>query len=358
MTDHMESSRMSTRKCFWFVVLGLMLASPTVAQDSSEKKTVVATLPTISALVMEVGGDKLEITSLARPDEDPHFVSPTPHLMNRVRQAELLFEIGMLQDRWVDRVADGSGNSRITRGAPGRVTTSIGVPKEEVPDSPTRAQGDLHPEGNPHLWLDPLRAKMMAANITRALARAYPSDSDYFGERLDEFEDRIDRELFGEELVRLVGSRKLTRLAMDGELFDWLEQQEVGGEKLITKLGGWLQKAAPLRGQRAVEYHKVWVYLCQLLDLELIGTIEEKPGIPPGPRYQREITERIRNEGVRLILVDNFYDPGLPNAIARGTSARVVVLPSQVGGEPGTDDYFQLIDTILEHMVAAFSEGS
>lgn len=344
---------MSTRTCFWFVALTLILASPTVAQDSGERKTVVATLPTIAALVMEIGGDKLEVTSLARPDEDPHFVSPTPHLMSRVRRAELLFEIGMLQDRWVDRVADGSGNSRITRGAPGRITTSIGVPKEEVPGSPTRAQGDLHPEGNPHLWLDPLRAKMMAANITRALARAYPSDSDYFEERLDEFEDRIDRELFGEELVRIVGSRKLSRLAMNGELFDWLEQQEVGGEQLIMKLGGWLQKAAPLRGQKAVEYHKVWVYLCQLLGVELVGTIEEKPGIPPGPRYQREITERIRNEGVSLILVDNFYDPALPDAIGRQTGAGVVVLPSQVGGEPGTDDYFALINDILQRMLEA-----
>ena len=139
----------------------------------------------------------------------------------------------------------------------------------------------------------------------------------------------------------MVGGRKLSRLAMDGDLFDWLERNEVGEEKLILKLGGWLKKAEPLRGEKAVEYHKVWVYLCNLFGIELLGTIEEKPGIPPGPRYQREITERIQREGARLVLVDNFYDAALPNAIAKQAGATVVILPSQVGGEPGTEGLLQ-----------------
>ena len=161
----------------WYVVVLLLaLSVPAGAQDDA-KKIVVGTLPTLSAIAEEIGGAKLAVTSLARPDEDPHFVSPTPYLMNKVRKAELLLEIGMLQDRWADRVADGSGNTRITRGAPGRITTSVGIPKEEVPDNPTRALGDLHPEGNPHLWLDPLRAKKMASNITRGLVRAFPGGS-------------------------------------------------------------------------------------------------------------------------------------------------------------------------------------
>ena len=346
---------MSLTKWYVAVVLLLALSVPAGAQDDA-KKIVVGTLPTLSAIAEEIGGAKLAVTSLARPDEDPHFVSPTPYLMNKVRKAELLLEIGMLQDRWADRVADGSGNTRITRGAPGRITTSVGIPKEEVPDNPTRALGDLHPEGNPHLWLDPLRAKKMASNITRGLVRAFPEDRDYFQKRDKDFRARIDREVFGEELVRLVGGRKLSRLAMDGDLFDWLERNEVGEEKLILKLGGWLKKAEPLRGEKAVEYHKVWVYLCNLFGIELLGTIEEKPGIPPGPRYQREITERIQREGARLVLVDNFYDAALPNAIAKQAGATVVILPNQVGGEPGTEDYFKLIDKILDRLLDAINE--
>ena len=346
---------MSLTKLDVAVVLALAFSVPVGAQDDAQK-IVVGTLPTLSAIAEEIGGAKLAVTSLARPDEDPHFVSPTPYLMNKVRKAELLFEIGMQQDRWSYRVADGSGNTRITRGAPGRVTTSVGIPKEEVPDIATRALGDLHPEGNPHLWLDPLRAKRIASNITRGLARAFPDDRDYFQKRNEDFQARIDREVFGEELVQLVGGRKLSRLAMDGELFDWLGRNEVGEEKLIHKLGGWLRKAEPLRGEKAVEYHKVWVYLCNLFGIELLGTIEEKPGIPPGPRYQREITERIKREGARLILVNNFYDAALPDAIASQAGATVVILPSQVGGEPGTEDYFKLIDTILNHLLAAINE--
>ena len=345
---------MLTSKRSAVLLLALILSTrPSLAADNGKK--VVATMPALAAIVVEVGGDRLEVTSLARPNEDPHFVSPTPHLMNKVREAEILFEIGMQQDRWADVVADGSGNSRIFRGAPGRITTSVGMPKEEVPDNPTRALGDLHPEGNPHLWLDPLRAKLLAFNIAQALARAYPADGDVFKENLKAFQDRIDREVFGEELVKLVGAGKLTRLALDGQLFPWLDENEVGGEKLIGKLGGWLKKAELLRGRKVVEYHRVWVYLTKLLGMELVGTIEERPGIPPGPRYQREFTDRIEREKVELILVDNFYDAALPNTIAGATGARVVILPSQVGGEPGTDDYFKLVDAILDRMLAALS---
>ena len=119
---------MSSTKWYVATVLLLAFSVPAGAQDEP-KKIVVGTLPTLSAIAKEIGGAKLAVVSLARPDEDPHFVSPTPYLMNKVRMAELLLEIGMLQDRWADRVADGSGNTRITRGARGRITTSVGIPK-------------------------------------------------------------------------------------------------------------------------------------------------------------------------------------------------------------------------------------
>lgn len=343
----------AARRSLIAVGLCALVRSGAVYGAEAQRPKVVCTIPALTAIAREIGGEAFEYVTLAKPDQDPHFVSPTPSLMRKTRQALLLIEMGMQLEIWADEVADGSGNPRIFRGAPGRVVVSLGIPKEEIPRVITRAEGDLHPEGNPHLWLDPVRTKMIAVRVAEALTRIAPDRREEIEGRLADFRGRIDRALFGVDLVELVGREKLGRLVLDGALWPFLEESEVGGQKLVTRLGGWLGKARALRGVPVVEYHRVWVYFCRTFGLRLVGTIEERPGIPPGPRYQREITERIRREGVRLILVDHFYDPSLPREIGRVTGARVLLLPNQVGGEPGTEDYFALIDYLLDRMTAA-----
>jgi zinc/manganese transport system substrate-binding protein len=318
---------------------------------ATARPKVACTLPTIEAIAREIGGDRVETFSLAAGDQDPHFVSPTPSLMNRVRSADMLLELGMQLELWADEVANGSGNPRIFRGAAGRVPASTGIAKLEVPSVLSRAQGDIHPEGNPHLWLDPVRAKAMADNVARALATLSPADAAYFEQRKKGFQDRIDRALFGDELVSLVGSRKLSRLALDGRLHEFLDTTEIDGRKLRDKAGGWLRKAAALRGQKIVEFHRVWAYFAQAFGMTIVGDVEEKPGIPPGPRHLEELGQTIKREGVKLILVDNFYDPGSARRVAADGGARVVILPSQVGGEKNATDYFHLIDDILDRIL-------
>ncbi|HKE17655.1 MAG TPA: metal ABC transporter substrate-binding protein [Kofleriaceae bacterium] len=325
-------------------------AAPARAQA---KQRIACTLPTIEAIVREVGGDKVEAFSLATGDQDPHFVSPTPSLMARVRNADMLFEIGMQLELWADQVADGSGNSRIFRTGAGRIVLSAGIPKLEVPTMLSHAQGDIHPEGNPHLWLDPVRAKLMADNAARALKAAAPADAAYFDTRLKDFKKRIDRAMFGDQLLDIVGTRKLSRLALDGKLVQFLDANEYQGKKLSELAGGWLAKARPLRGQKVYEFHKVWAYAASTFGFQLIGTIEEKPGIAPGPRHVRDTIDRVKSNGVKLILVDNFYDPALPQRIAREGGAKAVILPNQVRGEKGVNDYFALVDHVLTDMVAA-----
>ncbi len=337
-------------------VLGALLVAAGSA-GAEPKKKVACTLPTIEALVHEVGGDKVEAFSLAAGDQDPHFVSPTPSLMKRVREADLLLEIGMQLEMWADEVANGSGNPRIFRGAVGRVALAGGIPKLEVPETLTRAQGDIHPEGNPHLWLDPIRAKMLAANVAAALKKADPEDSAYFDNRLKDFQQRIDRAFFGDELLKVVGSKKLSRLALDGRLGEFLDTNEYNGKKLSALGGGWLAKARALRGQKVVEFHKVWVYFASSFGFQLVGTIEEKPGIAPGPRHVRDTIDLVKREGVKLIFVDNFYDASLPDRIAREGGARVVTLPNQVRGEKGVDDYFALIAHILDQTTGVAARG-
>lgn len=333
------------------VAAGLLAGAGPV--HAGGKKRIACTLPSVQALVVEVGGDKVDTFSLAAGDQDPHFVSPTPSLMKKVRDADMLFEIGMQLELWADQVADGSGNSKIFKGGPGRVQVSTGIPKLEVPSSISRAQGDIHPEGNPHLWLDPVRAKMMAENIAKALKTADPANASYYDGRLKAFQKKVDKALFGDELLKVVGSKKLSRLALDGKLGEFLDSHDYQGKKLSALAGGWLARAAPLRGQKVLEFHKVWVYFASTFGFEIIGTIEEKPGIAPGPRHVTDTIDKVKANKVKLILVDNFYDPALPRRIAKEGGARALVLPNQVRGEKGVNDYFSLMDHVIGSMVAS-----
>lgn len=325
------------------------LAALPAPQDSGTP-FVVATLPTVGALVREIAGDTVQVIDLARGDEDPHFVAPTPLLMRRARDAEALFEVGMKLELWVDRVVEGAGNPRIGRGSPGRVILSAGIPPLEVPTRIDAAQGDIHPQGNPHLWLDPVRAKKMAATAEAALARLFPDHAAMYAERLKSFQDRVDRALYGEELLKLVGAKTLDRHVLAGTLHEFL-QKPFRGEPLAAKAGGWLAKTAPLRGLHVIEYHKVWVYFSRTFGFDIAGVIEEYPGVKPGPGHIERTIDLVRRQSIPVILVDNFYDRALPDHIAGKGGASVVVLPNQVKGDKGIDDYFGLIDHVIDRIL-------
>jgi zinc/manganese transport system substrate-binding protein len=319
----------------------------------AKKVQVVCTLPTLKALAEEVGGDRVVVTALAKGDQDPHFVTPTPILMRDTRGADLFIENGFSLELWADQVVNGSGNSRIFRGTSGRLVAGDGIAALEVPQVLSREFGDIHPQGNPHVWLDPLQAKVQAGNICEALKRIDPAGATYYDGRREDFGRRIDNALFGPELLKLIGIQKLTRLAWSGQLQDFLANNQFGGKPLAAYAGGWLNAAQALNGVKAYEFHKVWAYFARLFAIRLMGTIEERPGIPPGPQHVRQVIDAIKAENVRLIMVDNFYDPSLPNSIARQTSAVVAILPNQVEGEPDIRNYFALIDRLIAKMTDA-----
>jgi ABC-type Zn uptake system ZnuABC Zn-binding protein ZnuA len=333
-----------------------MLIQPAVAQ--TKKLTVVCTLPTLKALTQEVGGDRVDVTALAKGDQDPHFVTPTPVLMKKTREAALFIENGFSLELWADEVVNGSGNSKIFRGTPGRVVASTGIAALEIPTVLSREMGDIHPQGNPHVWLDPLNAKIEAANIAEALKRTDPAGATYYDGRLADFNKRIDSAMFGDELLKLIGIQKLTRLAWSGDLWNFLETNKLGGQPLSAKAGGWLKQAQSLQGAKAYEFHKVWAYFARTFGMQLMGTIEERPGIPPGPQHVRQVTDAIKVQKIPLILVDNFYDPALPNNIARETGAKVVILPNQVEGETNIKTYFDLMNHLITNITAAKTKAA
>ncbi len=346
---------MKPLKTLFAVLIGFfMTLSPATAQE--KKVRVVSTLPTLKALTEEVGGSRGDVIALGRGDQDPHFVTPTPVLMQKTRNAQLFIENGSALELWADQVANGSGNPKIFRGAPGRITASNSISPLEIPTVVSREFGDIHPQGNPHVWLDPLLAKVQAGNIAEALKSVDPGGAAYYESRKADLFKRIDNALFGPDLLKLVGIQKLTRLAWSGQLHSFLEENKIGGQPLAARAGGWLKAAEPLRGVKVFELHKVWVYFARVFGIQLVGTIEERPGIPPGPQHVIQVVERIRAEKIPLILVDNFYDPSLPNRVAQQTGAKVVLLPNQVEGEPGVKSYFDLMDHIVLKITATLKK--
>lgn len=326
----------------------------------NQTKEVVCTIPTITELARQVSGEgQFKFTTLAPPNRDPHTIEARPSLMKKVGEADLFLRIGMQLEPWAEQVADGSGNPRIFPGAEAHHTLSGPIPKLEVPQVASRDAGHIHPQGNPHFWLDPVRTKILAAEIAKSLKSIASGDgAQIIDDRLKQFRQKINQNLYGEELLTLVGENKLDRLAIDGKLWTFLQENEFQGESLAAKAGPWLKKARPLQGQSVVEYHQAWIYFFRTFGMQKVGTVEEKPGIPPGPQHIRKTKQLIQDKDVKLVLVDNFYDASSSKTVARETSASVVILPSQVGGAEGTDDYFSFMEYLLDQMVNKLNDGA
>jgi zinc/manganese transport system substrate-binding protein len=319
-----------------------------VPQDAPPKLRVVTTLGFLARLAEQVGGDRVEVSSLCDARQDPHFVEPRPTLMQRARQADLFVEVGLSLELWADKVADGSGNPRIQAGQPGRVIASAGITTLELPRELSRAWGDVHPGGNPHLWLDPLNAGDMAGNIVAGLVRVDPQHAEDYRTRLAALQADLEVRLFGRDLVDEVGGAKLARLARQGRLAEYLKSHE-----LSARLGGWLARAAPLRGRPVVSYHKTFVYFAERFGLELPVQIEELPGIPPSARHRDEVVRVMRERGVKCLLLETFYDRAAADYLAEQTGARVEVVPIDAGPEVGLASYPELIDRLLDALLAA-----
>jgi ABC-type Zn uptake system ZnuABC Zn-binding protein ZnuA len=321
------------------------------------KLQVVASLSTYAWAAEQIGGEQVEVVSIARGNQDAHFVRPRPSYTARLRDADLFITTGLDLELWVPTLLDAAGNRRVLEGADGYVAVWPGIEMLEVPSSLSRSEGDVHVYGNPHIHTEPLNMVLVARNILAGLRKVDPAHADIYEQRERDLEDRLYRRLFGEELVDLIGGESLARLARAGKLWSFLEGKEYprgSGETLDRRLGGWLAQAAPLRGQKLIGYHKNWVYFATRFDLDMVGFIEPKPGIPPTPRHVEAITRLIRDQGIRVILTANYFDPIKPQVIADKTGAEVVIVPLSTGGEPGIDSYEDLIDCWISRLLAAF----
>jgi ABC-type Zn uptake system ZnuABC Zn-binding protein ZnuA len=337
---------MMKRLCVFLFVVCII---PVFAQEKKIK--VVTTLGVLKYLAQEIGKQKVDVYALAQPKQDPHYVIPTPELIRIARDADVFIKIGMKLDRWAKNVIDASGNPKIQVGQCGHIIASLNVPKLELPQQVSREWGDIHPEGNPHIWLSPVNVRIIAKNIADGLSKVDPSNSRFYQKNFEEFKRKIDVALFGEELLKKFGKRGgdiLCRKLRYKTLERYLKRK-----KVLDKLGGWLKKAEKLKGMKVLSYHKTYIYFADVFGLEIVGEIEEKPGIPPSPKRRDKIVEIVKQNKVKILLNDNFYSRKAADYIASKTGAKVVITYIDVGASREVSDYFGLINYLIKRILEA-----
>ncbi len=315
---------------------------------------VVATLPILASIAKRIGGDAVTTVSLSPPGVDPHDVRMTPALTTTLQNASLFIESGMGLEGWTSRAVTASGNSTIVPGEPGHLFASTGVTPVEIPTAEEiAAGGHVHAAGNPHVWLSPLNVKVIASNIEAKLSQLSPNNASDFGRRSKAFRDEIDQRLFGSELVEIIGSRSLDRLHRAGKLIPFLEAKKLQGKALIESLGGWLARTRSLEQNKLITYHSTWSYFANCFGLEVVATIEEKPGIPPSPAHLVKLMELAKSKGISIVASPPYYPRNRIDSLAQRIGGRSVVLPTQPGEADEAIDTLTLFETLVKRIESA-----
>ncbi len=323
-----------------------------------DKVKVVTSLTTYAAIAREIVGDRGTVNSIATGDENPHYVQPKPSFIPMLGQADVFVTTGLDLELWVPALLDKANNPKVTEGGPGYVAAYAGIDLLDVPTTFSRSQGDIHVYGNPHIWTSPINAVQIARNILTGLKRVAPENGDYFAGREKDIEERVYRALFGDDLVKLLGGPTLADLDRQGKLLDFLKTKQYQGAPLLNHLGGWLKDGLTFRGKAVACYHKEWDYFSREYGLPCIDYIEPKPGIPPTPGHVLEVINEMREQHIQVLLSTNYYDRNQVLEVAQKTGAKGVIVPSNTGGAPGVNTYFDLMNLWISELLRAFTGGS
>ena len=338
----------------WIIpILILISLGLQVSATAAPELNVVTTLPDYHFVAEAIGGDRISVTAIVRGDQDAHFIRPKPSFVSMVRSADIMISTGLDLELWLPTVVNKSGNSRVRSGEQGYVAVSHGMALLEKPEVLSRSEGGVHIYGNPHVTCSPLNVRVAARNIAIGFIKNDPAGKEIYEANLNRLLDKIDRHLFGDELIELIGGDTLCKMAAKGTLIPFLKKRTFQGGPLIDRLGGWLGKMLPLRGTPIVTYHKNWAYFIQLFGLEVAGTIEPKPGIPPSPKHVTELVKQMRERKIKILLSANYFDEQKIRTVADRIDAEPVIVPLYVGGTREAGDYFQLVDCWLDGLLAA-----
>lgn len=296
--------------------LYLLLWSGTAA--AAEKIKVVATIPDLAEFARRIGGDLVEVTSIATGVEDIHAVPMKPSFAVLLNRADLLVLLGLeAEHAFLPALLEAARNPKILRDAPGYIDCSKYVTVLEVPTRLDRSLGDQHPMGNPHYNLDPVSMKEAARAMEEGFAQNYPEDQSVFKRNLEALEADLD-----------------------------------------ANIARWTREAAPLKGKKLVSYHPDMVYFAERFGMEPVGTIEIRAGVDPTPSHIEDLIDRMKREKVDVVIRERHYPAGLAETIAQRTGAKLVELPAMANGVAEAKDYVGLIDYNLHALLKAVQSGA
>jgi ABC-type Zn uptake system ZnuABC Zn-binding protein ZnuA len=268
------------------------------------KIRVAASTTDLASIANSVGGDQVDVFSIARPNSDPHRIEALPSYMVKVSRAQVFLEVGLQLDQWADAIVDGSRNALVLK-----VDCSQGVSVLEKPAHVDASMGDVHPNGNPHYWLDPRNGAIVARNIAGAFARVDAAHAADF---------RARAEAFGKECQ--------AAYARDRALADKLASRAI------------------------FTYHRSWTYFADAFGFEVVATIEPVPGIPPTARHLAELQQLARSRGVLLLLEEPYFSADAGRFLARGSGVRPVIASSACDTE-AAGSYLAHFDAVMNALV-------
>ncbi len=262
---------------------------------------IAAALPDIGSIASYIGGDKVEVFSIGKSNSNPHAVEVLPSYMIKVSRAAIYLKVGLALDQWSDAIIDGSRNGKLLT-----VDCSNGITALQKPTGKVDASmGDIHPEGNPHYWLDPANGAIIANNVAAALKKADPANSQYYDKNLAGFK-----------------------------------------EESAGRMAGWKARLLKVSGQKVITYHSSWIYFTSAFNLAIAGTVEPLPGIPPTAKHLAELVEIIKRDGISILLQESYFPDDAPKFLARQTGVKIFKFsPSCADVKP--DSYFRHFEEIV-----------
>lgn len=308
-------TQFTRRKAVSIFVLGaIALASNTFAHSAQAAINVVATIPELAAISKEVGGDNVSVYSIAKPNRDYHQIEARPSDVTRVANAELLVRTGMQFEMWADALANATGNRSLMSGGGAVVNAGAGVRRLEVPTTQiSGASGDIHVDGNPHFYYDPIYAKFVARNILKGLVRVDAKNASEYRANYTRFNAQID-----------------------------------------SRMKVWTAQLAPYRGKSVVTYHKNFAYFMRRFGLREYGNLEAKPGIPPSAKHVSALIANMKRDNMKAVVIESIYPTRFADLIKRQTGAQYEIAPFSVGSL-GTTNYFNFMDKLVGSFRKALS---
>lgn len=299
---------------FLFLLLGAIALLPQLPLMAGAQLRVVTSTTDLYDIAKEVGGERITATHIGAGYQDPHFIEAKPSFVLELRRADVWAFVGLdLEIGWMPLLLDGARNPKIRSGGSGYLDVSRAIPVlDRARGNVDRSQGDVHPLGNPHYWLDPENGRRIAHLFREKFSELDPKNAAYYAQREQAFGARLGK-----------------------------AERE------------WAPLLAVIKGKPVVAWHTSWRYFAEYNGMQIVGFMEPKPGVPPSPSHLFALIQTMKRTGAKVIVMEPFYDRKTADLVARQTGAQVLILPPSVGGVKGIDDYVQLMTYDLTRLANA-----